>query len=85
MFVLVCASTSSELDANNQFVKQDAWIETGDEPDHDALCHREQEFLLKAIREDIDLTDHMHDAINSMKIVAAADKSFRKGETVHLD
>ncbi len=75
----------ADLDANNQFVKQDAWVETGDEPDHDALCHREQEFLLKAIREDIDLTDHMDDAINSMKIVAAADKSFRKGETVHLN
>ena len=74
----------AELDANNQFVKQDTWTETGDEPDHDELCHREQEFFLNAIKGDSDLTDHMDDAINSMKIVAAADKSFRTGEIVQL-
>ena len=74
----------SELDSNNQFVKKDAWTETGDEPDHDELCHREQAFFLNAIQNDADLTDHMADAINSMKIVAAADKSFRTGEMVYL-
>ena len=74
----------AELDENNQFVKQDTWTETGDEPDHDQLCHREQEFFLKAIKDDQDLSEHMDDAINSMKIVAAADQSFRTGEIVHL-
>ncbi|BDS07053.1 myo-inositol 2-dehydrogenase [Oceaniferula spumae] len=74
----------SELDENNQFVKKDEWTETGDEPDHDELCHREQAFFLDAIQNDVDLTDHMDDAINSMKIVAAADKSFRTGEIVQL-
>lgn len=74
----------AELDENNNFVKKDEWTETGDEPDHDQLCHREQEFFLKAIQSNEDLTDHMDDAINSMKIVAAADKSFRTGEIVHL-
>ena len=54
------------------------------QPDHDELCHREQLFLLNAIQNDVDLTDHMDDAINSMKIVAAADKSFRTGEIIHL-
>jgi predicted dehydrogenase len=74
----------AELDENNQFVKKDSWTETGDEPDHDELCHREQIFFLDAIRNDADLTDHMDDAINSMKIVAAADQSFRTGEMVKL-
>lgn len=74
----------SELDAHGQFVKKDEWIETGDEPDHDALCHREQQYFLKAIQENIDLGAHMDDAINSMKIVAAADLSFRTGEIIHL-
>ena len=74
----------SELDENNQFVKEDDWVETGDEPDHDELCHREQVYFLDAIKNDVDLTDHMNDAINSMKIVAAADKSFRTGEIVTL-
>jgi len=32
----------------------------------------------------MDLTDHMDDAINSMRIVAAADESFRTGRTVEL-
>jgi hypothetical protein len=30
-----------------------------DEPDHDQLCLREQQYLLRAIREDLDLTDHL--------------------------
>ena len=74
----------SELDAAGNFVRADEWTETGDEPDHDGLCHREQEYFLKAIREDLDLSDHMDDALNSMRIVAAADESFRTGKTIEL-
>lgn len=74
----------SEIDENNQFVKEDQWVETGDEPDHDELCKREQQFFLKAILENEDLTDHMEDAINSMKIVAAADESYKTGKTIEL-
>src|SRR6476646_1984156 len=55
--------------------KPDERIDMADEPDHDALCEREQRFLLKAIKEDIDLTDHMNDGVNSLKIVLAADRS----------
>ncbi len=53
----------SQLDANDQFVKQDEWFATGDEPDHDELCKREQQYFLKAILEDLDLGDrslHVH-------------------------
>ncbi len=74
----------SQLDAEGNFVKEDDWITTEDEPDHDGLCLREQEYFLKAIREDLDLSDHMADAINSMRIVAAADESFRTGKTIEL-
>lgn len=74
----------SPLNAEGKFEKEDEWIGTEDEPDHDGLCRREQEFFLKAIREDEDLGDHMADAINSMRIVAAADESFRTGKTVEL-
>ncbi len=48
-----------------------------DEPDHQELCNREQAFFLKAIREDLDLTDWMNDAVNSLHIVLAADESIR--------
>lgn len=74
----------SQLDENNNFVKEDQWVETEDEPDHDELCKREQQFFLKSIQENQDLTDHMQDAINSMKIVAAADESYKTGKTIEL-
>ncbi len=74
----------SSLNAEGQFTKSDDWIDMDDEPDHDELCRREQAYLLKAIREDLDLTDHMEDALNSMRIVAAADESSKTGQTVQL-
>ena len=74
----------SPLDADGKFIHADEMIRLDDEPDHDGLCLREQEYFLRAIREDLDLSDHMNDAIQSMRIVAAADKSFRTGRTVDL-
>lgn len=74
----------SELDKNNQFVHPDQWICTEDEPNHIELCLREQQFFLNAIQSDIDLTTHWGDAINSMKVVLAADASVRSGKTVEI-
>ncbi|MCF6311621.1 MAG: Gfo/Idh/MocA family oxidoreductase [Verrucomicrobiales bacterium] len=74
----------AELDENNQFVKEDEIINLEDEPDHDALCQREQAYFLKAIDEDIDLTDHMNDGVNSLRIVLAAEQSFKEGRTIDL-
>jgi predicted dehydrogenase len=73
-----------ERDADDQFVHADQWIDTADEPDHDGLCLREQEFLLRAIRDDLDLDDHMDDAVDSLRIVLAADEAFRTGRVVEL-
>jgi predicted dehydrogenase len=72
------------LDAANEFVRADEFISTEDEPGHQELCDREQAFLLRAIREDLDLADHMHDAVNSLRIVLAADESVRTGQVVTL-
>ena len=72
------------IDARNEFVKPDELIGTEDEPDHQALCDREQAHLLRAIREDLDLSAHMADAVSSLRIVLAADESFRRGEVVTL-
>lgn len=74
----------SDLDADGSFTKPDDVIRLDDEPDHDGLCHREQEYFLRAIRENLDLDDHMSDAIASMRIVVAADESFRTGRTIEL-
>jgi hypothetical protein len=64
--------------------RPDETIDMRDEPDHDALCEREQRFLLDAIDRNIDLTDHMDDAVKSLKIVLAADRSIREGQVVSL-
>jgi predicted dehydrogenase len=72
------------LDENGRFAQRDEIIDMHGEPDHDALCELEQRFLLKAIREDQDLSAHMNDAVNSLRIVLAADESVRTGQTVEL-
>lgn len=74
----------SHLDTQGNFVKQDEYVSTEDEPDHDGLCLLEQEFLLNSIQSNIDLTAHMEDAINSLKIVLAADEAFRTGKMIPL-
>ncbi len=74
----------SELNEDGEFVKEDEVIDCADEPDHDGLCYREQEIFLNAIINDVDLSDHMDDAVNSLRIVIAADEAFRSGKTVDL-
>jgi predicted dehydrogenase len=66
------------------FTRADERIDTADEPDHDALCEREQRFLLRAIEEDLDLSDHMEDAVRSLRIVLAADEAVRTGRVIAL-
>jgi predicted dehydrogenase len=74
----------ADIDANNQFIKQDTWFNLSDEPNHQELCNREQRYFLKAITENIDLTDHVQDAVNSLKIAFACDESVRTGQVVYL-
>ncbi|NBS05583.1 MAG: gfo/Idh/MocA family oxidoreductase [Verrucomicrobia bacterium] len=75
---------SSQLGPDGKFTKPDEIVPTEADPGHDGLCEREQAYFEKAIREDLDLTAHMEDAVNSMRIVAAADQSFREGRTINL-
>lgn len=74
----------ADIDAQNRFIKEDEWINLTDEPDHQELCNREQAYFYKAITEDIDLTDHLADAVNSLKIAFACDESVRTGGVVKL-
>lgn len=74
----------AELDAEGRRVKNDELIDTSDEPEHQELCDREQEFFLRAIRKNLDLTSHLNDAVNSLRIVLAADRSVREGQVVTL-
>src|SRR5690606_37076996 len=51
------------LGPDGQFAREDEWHSTADEPGHDELCAREQAFMLRAIREDLDLARHNEDAV----------------------
>ncbi len=71
-------------EADGKFAQADEIIDVTDEPNHDELCRREQDVFLQAIRHDTDLTEHWASAIDSLRIVLAADQSFREGRTVKL-
>ena len=72
----------SAVGADGEFAGADEFIQVDDEPDHQALCRREQEFLLRAIRGDVDLSAHMADAVESLRIVLAADAQIRRGQVL---
>ena len=72
------------LTPEGNFVTPDEIIRMDDEPGHQELCNREQLLFLDAIRHDRDMEAHVRDAINSLRIVLAADHSVRTGEVVKL-
>ncbi|SHJ56694.1 Predicted dehydrogenase [Pseudozobellia thermophila] len=74
----------ASLDENNQFTESDTFINLEDEPDHLELCTREQQYLYKAIKENIDLRPHLEDAVNSLRIAFACDQSIRTQRSVDL-
>jgi predicted dehydrogenase len=54
------------------------------DPGHQGLCDAEQAYMLRAIAEDIDLTRHIGDAVQSLRICLAADDSIRSGKVITL-
>ena len=62
----------------------DKCIEMPDEPGHQELCDAEQAFMINAILDDTDLSRHMNDAVQSLKICLAADESIRSGKPIDL-
>jgi len=74
----------ADLDANDEFARENEWIDLKDEPDHQELCNREQRHFLKAILEDIDLSEPAADAVNSLKIAFACDESVKTGKMIDL-
>ncbi|MDG4873477.1 Gfo/Idh/MocA family oxidoreductase [Mesorhizobium sp. WSM4935] len=75
---------SAATGPDGKFTRQDQLLSMEGEPGHQELCDLEQAFLLKAIREDIDLTRHMDDAVKSLAVCLAADESVRSGKAVKL-
>jgi predicted dehydrogenase len=74
----------ADIDGYNKFTQPDTWIDLKDEPDHQELCNREQAYFLRAIQDDVDLSAHAEDALNSLRIAFACDESVRSGGIVKL-
>ena len=72
------------VDKQGNFLQGDEIIDTSDEPDHQELCNREQRYFLQAIQNDLDLSEHWQDAVNSLRIVLAADESIQTGRAIKL-
>jgi predicted dehydrogenase len=72
------------LKADGSFAKPDEIITTAEEPGHQELCDLEQKLFLDAIVNKRDLSIHHEEALNSLRIVFAADESIRTGEVVRL-
>jgi predicted dehydrogenase len=74
----------SGLKPDGTFARKDDIIQMDDEPGHQDLCNREQALFLDAMINDRDMTGHVEDAINSLRIVLAADESVRTGKVIEL-
>lgn len=76
---------SGALDQSGRFAMADRDLSMDEEPGHQQLCDREQQFVSAAIRNNLDLSRHMQDAIASLRICLAADESVRSAKEVVLD
>lgn len=75
---------SAATGADGKFAKPDEILSMEGEPGHQDLCDLEQAFLLRAVREDLDLTRHMDDAVKSLAVCLAADESVRSDAPIRL-
>ncbi len=75
----------ADVGADKNFTRKDDILSMTDEPGHQELCDREQAFFLKAIVEDIDLSESMDAAVNSLRIVLAAEQSIAEERVIRLD
>lgn len=74
----------AEIGPGNSLLRGDEDIEIAERLDHTQLCERKQTYLLNAILNDTDMSEHMRRAVDSMRIVLAADESIRTGRVVEL-
>ncbi|KAF2718836.1 quinate utilization oxidoreductase QutH [Polychaeton citri CBS 116435] len=62
----------------------DQILPTVEAPSHQDLCNSEQQALLNAIEKDHDLSKHWEDAVRSLEVVLAADRSMRENRAIDL-
>lgn len=52
---------------------------------HQDLCDLEQKFFLDAIRDNLDLSQYLEDAVTSLQVALACDRSVREWWMVNLN
>lgn len=72
------------LTPGGTFAREDEVITLEEDPGHDDLCRLEQERFLDAIAGRFDLDAHWRRALDSLRIVLAADRSAQEGRTIAL-
>ncbi len=72
------------VDDDKRLIRPDDLIAVEDDPGHQELCDREQDFFLDAILNDRDLSASMTAAVDSLRVVLAAAESIETGQTVVL-
>ena len=75
----------AEVGPDKEFLRPDEILSMEDEPGHQELCDREQALFLQAITEDLDLTTSMQAAVDSLRIVLAAEQSIAEERVIRLD
>lgn len=83
---------SSDIDGHTQVGSlrvhsvrgEDRLIDLPDEPGHQALCDAQAAYVANVILNNLDISRHMSDALNSLAICLAADESVRTGQPVDL-
>jgi len=75
----------ADVGADKNFTRKDDILSMADEPGHQELCDREQAYFLRAITEDLDLSESMEAAVNSLRIVLAAEQSIAEERVIRLD
>lgn len=75
----------ADVGEDKHFTRKDDILSMEDEPGHQDLCDREQAFFLQAITEDLDLSESMDAAVNSLRIVLAAEQSIQEERVITLD
>ena len=75
----------ADVDTDKNFTRKDDILSMEDEPGHQELCDREQALFLRAITENMDLTESMDAAVNSLRIVLAAEQSIAEERVIRLD
>jgi predicted dehydrogenase len=74
----------AELATDGTFAAPDETVTLPDELTLVELCRREQEFFQRAIVERLDLSAHHADALHSLEVVLAAERSIRERRTIDL-